>query len=80
MFASIVPITVIAVATLVLDRALAMSLTEKIRPAFKLVVLISPLPGEKSIDECSFNYGFIFDNQAASPMGLIVLPVALIEA
>ena len=80
MFASIVPVAVIAATISVIDFTLALGLTIEVRIALVFVAIsISPLPGDASIDEYSFNHGQIFEGKAASSMGLVVLPIALIK-
>ena len=77
--AAIVPITVVAVATLVLDFALTVSLTIQVEVALKDVTPVSPLPGDESMCESSFYDSKVCKNQAASPMRLVIFPITFIQ-
>ena len=73
--------TVVAVAILVLDFALSVSLAIQVRVAIKdVAICINPLPADESMSEDSFDYSFVFRDHAASSMGLVIFPISFIQA
>ena len=80
LLSAILPIAVVAVATLVLGFALSMGLAIQVRVALKDVASsISPLPGDESMIESSFYDSKVCKNQAASPMRLVIFPISFIQ-
>ena len=69
------------ISTLVLDNALAVWFAFEVAEAVIDVALsISPLPLDEPFFKRSFDDCKVLKNYAASSMGLVVLPVALIKA